>query len=642
MKLFLLLLFINLAVPAQAIDSSLTNHTVKDSINISPVDSTSSKDSLKAKILTPIFYQPFSNQNNFINNKSILENNYRYAADVLKTFNFTFVNDRGFIGQPNIYNIYGISSEGVGINENGEFANNRFLNSYDLNLIQTESIDSVEIASLPKGFLYNAYNSPVSVNFIKNDFIPLEPYSRIKYYQGAAGEALVDGYFSTLIKKRVVFSFDITNRKYDSTYVNSDFSLWQGSVNLKYLYSNNFNFYLNYKFVNGEVGLNDGVNVDSVLRSNTDFNTLFYDENFAPVNSTNKRKDYKQHNFSLSVFNKFSEAINFKLNLYYKYDFFRESQASNSIWLSDENLANSYGANFRSSFNGSFFTLENFANFESTDLDRNSFRGSALDASSFTNRIFSDASVITFNFLNGLLKPSAFYKHTTFKSDINGFDETFNLNGYGADLSIYLNNNFKLYTGFSQTDQISSSNKFNVFEAGLKFNSTDFYSDLKIFKHNLFVPYSPFVFNINNIASENLWGFSAIVNYSYWNLFAETNTSFYVNPEKDFNAPIKSLPKVKFEGGLFYKDFLFEDHLNLKAGFVYHYYGKQFSPVVIVINNEVAPEWRLDFIASGVIDNVATVYLTMENIFDRQYYITPFFPMPRSNFRFGISWELFN
>ncbi|MBK6913937.1 MAG: hypothetical protein IPH11_09815 [Ignavibacteriales bacterium] len=39
---------------------------------------------------------------------------------------------------------------------------------------------------------------------------------------------------------------------------------------------------------------------------------------------------------------------------------------------------------------------------------------------------------------------------------------------------------------------------------------------------------------------------------------------------------------------------------------------------------------------------VATVYFTWENLFDNDYFITPYYPMPNRNIRFGLSWELFN
>ena len=95
-------------------------------------------------------------------------------------------------------------------------------------------------------------------------------------------------------------------------------------------------------------------------------------------------------------------------------------------------------------------------------------------------------------------------------------------------------------------------------------------------------------------------------------------------------------PKVNFTGGLYYKNILFSNNLNLKTGLIYSFMGKRNSSI-----GEVNSNWKLDFTA-GEIQKVAMIYFTWENLFNNEYYIVPYYPMYQRGIRFGIAWELFN
>jgi hypothetical protein len=98
------------------------------------------------------------------------------------------------------------------------------------------------------------------------------------------------------------------------------------------------------------------------------------------------------------------------------------------------------------------------------------------------------------------------------------------------------------------------------------------------------------------------------------------------------------LPDFQFTGGIYLNDWFFEDNLLLKSGFIFYYTGKFKS----YITTNVDPSNRLDFSLTGEIKKVAIVYFTWENLFNNQYFITPYYPMPERSIRFGVAWELFN
>ncbi len=99
---------------------------------------------------------------------------------------------------------------------------------------------------------------------------------------------------------------------------------------------------------------------------------------------------------------------------------------------------------------------------------------------------------------------------------------------------------------------------------------------------------------------------------------------------------------MQFKGGLYLKSKFFDDNLNLKSGFTFYYTGKINSYIGNWGFVEVDPSNKLDFILIGEIQELAIVYFVWENLFDNQYFITPYYPMPESSIRFGLSWELFN
>ena len=94
---------------SQSTDSLLINDSTKtlDSLSSVIVDSTEFPDSLKTFVpvkrdtLVPIQGVPLSDASTIINKRTFLFTNYRYTGDLLRSFSFNFIEDLGFIGQPN-------------------------------------------------------------------------------------------------------------------------------------------------------------------------------------------------------------------------------------------------------------------------------------------------------------------------------------------------------------------------------------------------------------------------------------------------------------------------------------------------------------------------------------------------------------
>ena len=642
---FLPVLFLILIASAQpqSFDSlkSKRQFNLSDTLSTNVKDSLAVRDSLKninanAYTFSPIYETPLDVYGNFINRETINHLNYRYTGDLFKTFGFYFTRDYGFVGYPNEIMLYGLGFNSISYLEDGVSMNNRLTNSLDLNYIQSEYIDSIEVVPSPRGFLYGSVSNPSTVNFISRDFIAVKPYSRIRYYQGPFGEAMIDGIFNEKVFKKFELSFDITNRKVDSSYTNTSFSIWQTKVRLKYFLSNKFNITGGYDFYNSKVGLNGGVNIDSIASNYTNINYYFYNEILAPVNYSFSNQRVKNHYFNLKLLGKESSNFLTDLNFYYKFNQTEFNQSQNNLFNKTTDKNKIYGAALKQTFSENIFNIQLNANYEKADIKYYSLSDSGFNYYPVNYNNYAVSSIFSLRLLDSTFIPSIFYKYENesgniYQSSMNGI-----YNGYGGDLSYYYFKHSKIYIGYSNYKTYAHSGFVRNLEAGISLSAGNLYTELKYFKrNNLTLPERyPFLSYENYYA--DMQGAALNLNFKIWHIALETTTSYY--SIKNTSELLYLLPKINFTGGLYYEGMLFHDNLNLKSGFVLHFNGQQ----KYTNNQNVNQRNVLDLTLTGTIQKVAIIYFTWQNLLDNQYYMIPYYPMPRRALRFGISWVLFD
>jgi len=611
------------------------------------IDSLTTLQKIQPDTLVPISVRNLSEESTIIGRKTFLFTPYRYTGDLLRPFALNFTKDLGFIGQPYETFIYGVGNRGISYLQDGVLWNNRFTNSLDLNLVQSEDIDSVEIVPSPRGFLYGPYNNPVAVNFIMRDFLSPEPYTRIRYYEGPNGEAMIDGKFNAQIAKRWNLSFQVTNRSVNETYKNTDLSIWQANVKLKYFLSNSVNITGLYTYVNSSIGLNGGIDIDSVNNLTNDINSVIYDPQQAPVVYPNRIKDVLQHNAGLRLqVLPFKEA---KLNLsfYYRYLDCKMDDVKDSIDLYENYDNKVLGGMLMYDHKIDWINVKLIGTYEKLEENYSTFRYPELQGSQSIkdNNRFSITSIISFNLFSNNLIPSVYYKYLNVDNNEDiilwgvplNYDKSESFTGFGADIAFRIDDELFSYFGYSRYKQFADSADVESIEIGARYRSDHIYADAKYFKraNTYIVPldiqhsHIPLPGNVN--------GAGIVLNYQYWKILIETNTSYYFN-----DNDVIGVPELQFVGGIYLKSKLFDDNLNLKSGFTFYYTGKRNSYSGEWGFVEVDPSNKIDFILIGEIQELAIVYFVWENLFDNQYYITPYYPMPERSIRFGLSWELFN
>ena len=598
------------------------------------IDSLSTLQKIQPDTLVPITVGILSGESTIIGRKTFLFTPYRYTGDLLRPLSLSFIKDLGFIGQPHETFIYGVGNRGISYLQDGVLWNNRYSNSLDLNLVQSEDIDSIEIVPSPRGFLYGPYNNPVAVNFIMRDFLSPQPYTRIRYYEGPNGEAMIDGRFNAQIAKRWNLSFQVTNRSVDETYKNTDLSIWQANAKLKYLLSNSVNISGSYYFVSSNQGLNGGVDYDSLSQISNNSNTDLYDPAIAPVLYPNRTLDVTQHNFSLRTLAKPFDNSQLDLSLYYHYILDELSDLQDTLEIADDIETKSFGAFIKYSQRINLLSFKISSIYEKNKNYQNSKNvNSSYYENSFDYLAFS--SMLTLNLFDDKLQSSVFYKY--YDLYLDGFNS--GKSGAGVDIEYEPIKNLSFYAGISKHSGHSFHDR-KALEIGGKFSNSNVLIDVRFFDNEydlydrkIVAGPTPAVV----LPSTKVSGFGLNLNYQYWKILIETSTSYYFNDNK-----VIGVPEVQFKGGLYLKSKFFDDNLNLKSGFTFYYTGKINSYIGNWGFVEVDPSNKLDFILIGEIQELAIVYFVWENLFDNQYFVTPYYPMPESSIRFGLSWELFN
>jgi hypothetical protein len=644
MSIKIVILLIIAFLPAYSQDLSDTISVVQDSLFISDslavTDTLAIKDSVIIYDTTIVFSRTLYDNSFEIDRNVFLRTDYRYTGNLIEPFQFSFIKDFGLVGQNNESYIYGAGFNGISYLLDGVLINDRNFNSFDLNLIQSEDIEKIEIIPAPRGFLYGPRNNPSAVNFITRDFIPAQPYSRIKYYQAPFGEAMVDGSFNALVSRNLLLSFDITNRKYDSSYTNTAFSTWQAKVKVKYFFTNNMYLSATYNHTAKTTGLWGGVNTDSIIALGSRLEDLLYEPDFAPVNNT-FRKQEDLLNFSslrfTSVQNKNSRT---ELTLYHQ---FKELKTNSPFNIEYDNTSWGLNLNQRVTFKPlSFYTA---LLYEQNKLEwwyRGTDLGSVVPYIKRTDGFFALAGSVSLNLIENFI-PSFFYKFNSISTDFD-FNSSLDYygNGYGIDAVYKPLDRLALYAGYSTFDKsFYEDRKTNVFESGITYKTDNYFLDLRYFRRdNTNINLAPGIPSINPVPFKtgNLSGLGLSANVLYWNMQFETQAAAYFPNSNE----LYSVPDFQFIGGLYYRGNLFEDNLNLKAGFKFTYTGKINSIIQYLGLIKADPSHKLDFILSGEIQQAAIIYFTLENLLDKQYYITPYYPMPGISLRFGLAWEFLN
>lgn len=650
---------------------------IKDSLLVK--DSLSIKDSARilSRIIIPrnqVPLEPVRGLSYTVSKREMLFNDYAFTGQLLDPAAFSFTRDLGTLGQPHEVTLYGAGYNELSFLKDGLFINNRLTNSLDLNNIQSESVDSVEVIPLPRGFLYGTFNNQSAVNFISREEFSLRekgaPYSRVRYYQAQNEEAMVDFIYNSHWFRRISTTFEITNKTYndpkDPQPLNSDYSLWNANFRLKYFLSNSFNLIGSYNYVKSDIGLYGGITqhyLDS-LRAGSQGSLDNLDLKVADVYFAKRHRRTTEHNAVLQLLGSPLSKNYLDIKAYYLFQ--RDSlTGTNNIFPRQQSKV--YGAALRDKFDLSLFNFDLNSNYEVNSLKAENILKDNRNIHSFSLTAQTSLKLFDTSFV-----PSVFVKYLNYDGKSYA--------GFGGDVLYKYDSKIEFYAGLSQFKQplnpVENSmalkqsgidhKSISLAQAGVQYNYEGLRNSLSVFYRDIkndplaimYADESAKAFNVKEVLYLNnkYWGIAANLNFRLWRIYLESNMSYYYNDRGNF---VKyALPEFVLRTGIYYRDTLFNSSLHLKTGFYVQYTGTQnsyyydFERQMRSVNlpdnsslnnlNTVSPSLQLDFRLIGEIQKRAILYLAYENILDNRYYIIPNYFRPGRNFKIGISWEFLN
>lgn len=617
-----------------------------------------SADSLKlakSRPLIPLFPDGVTEDENVqhtISRREIIYNYYRYTGDLLELFPLAFQRSLGVVGQPHEVMLYGNGFNNVSYLTDGLLQNNRFTNSLDLNYIQSESIDSIEIIPSHRSFLYGVYNNPSAVNFVPRENYQLDskqgPFSRMRYYQAPDEEAMFDATYRTYLARRLVGIFELTNYSTAGRFINSSHGSWKLRTDLTYLLSDNINIKAGYNYNRTETRLFGGIDYDSLNRMIA--RNLDPQDERKPVLFPTRYQKYHQHQINLSLRNAGLLNISGKTELYYinslneqRQNEWNDSLRRESFYVNDLKY-DVFGAAINQTFDNKVLNLWASLNTEYTKYKNYEGLNSRSDISSS-----AVAGRLSLKILNNNLRPSVFTKYLLY--DNKGFF------GAGADLSLVLNEHFSFYGGASHFTRPGGYAKIlttevTSYELGAQTKWDNLQVSIKAFDQefkNHLIYFSGHDFGQFYSRDKSVYGTGIDLKLSIWKLHLESEAAYY---KTDMPVSIETnfLPEYNLRGRLFYQDTLFNRNLFLRTGLSSQYTGGStfisydflMTPIYIPEYESTSPVFRVDFFLIGEIRRRAIIYFTFENLFDKEQFSVPGYPLPARGLRLGVSWEFLN
>jgi len=638
-------------------------------------DTTKVGDSLSVKRKTepivPIKQITEFNKNEYgvrLNDQEIYYSDYRYSGDIFTNVPYGFLQDLGHLGQPNELMLYGLGFTQINYSRDGISLNNRWQNSFDLYQLQSETIDSIEIVNLTRGFLYGNYNNPVTVNFYTKDKMSSRPYTRLRFYQGNFDEGYLDVLFNMYITRRLNFGAGVTVNGIDSRFKNSDYESWRLNGKIGYMFSNSLNVTASYYYVRDSIQLNGGV----IDPSMNDYQT-------AVVFYPNRYKRNTRHQLDVKILGNYLSDSPTDLTIYYRYNLQEFRQDKDSLDSSipviiDNNSYKVLGINFRQYFNTGWMNLDVIGNYEGIDYTTDVLKEDTTDD------MLSLSGKIQFNITDSKFIPTAYAKYVRYNKT--------NYFGFGSDVNVNLNDQFKLFGGLSFYNKIPSilerqyfggtlnngddnipKSKVSTLEIGAQFNfkylngSVSYFSIKNDNALNPVIDQYSDTLLINEVGyfqNYNLEnrGINLLINLKIWKILLNANGSYYFLNSNNVNY---SLLEITIAGGIYYIDTLYNSNLKLKTGVNLKYTGNQpfftydfekslqsiysysqRSGLALLSNDPGASSYQIDLFLSATIQDRAIIFFVYENILNNQYFIVPNYYKQQTGIRFGLSWELFD
>ncbi|HZY09681.1 MAG TPA: TonB-dependent receptor [Bacteroidota bacterium] len=627
-------------------------NTTIDTLDVSILDTV-------PKPVLPIYgigsINQFLPEEQVITDSMINFSNYKFGGDLLNSVPGIFIFDLGSFGQSLGVTSMGLDARSIGFLSDGISLNDPLTGIFNLNLYPTEHIERIEVVRGTRAFLYGLNSTGSVFNLISKSKKAIRPYSKIRYSESAYDYGTFDGMFSQDVVRGMNMMIGIQHPTYGGRFPNSEYDAWSVRVKLRYNVSDDVNVFATELYNQTQLGLNGGIDPSTPP-------SLRFEPLRATLRNTDAYEKVTRHDIQVGgALKLFPDSTSItKLTLFHSTNLreYRDEEnriSANKLFVTQDHWSQWYGIYLSQQLNSESYRLE-----VSTDVQS---RG--VIASPTINQHIETAT----NFRGAL---DILLSDQIHSSHYARFDRYMNNSplSYGSDLTITPMAWLTIFGGYSTSyrfptlqeiywrDSIVNGGNFSperhhLFEAGVRmgdggssflelilFNRT-IIDYIGILQTNQQYPFPTLRFDQQ--PKHTLRGLSTRASLRFGDFFSEGRVQYLESPD---NTVPSVFPKWSADVGVYYWAKLFTNHLNLKLGvqskLLSSYIGAEFNPQASMYlpNSSSVPNsvGTLDLIILAHIGS-AYIHFIWDNILDRQYFITPGYPMTDRALRFGLSWE---
>ena len=619
-----------------------------DSTHVKP-DTTSVEDTLRSRFIPGIgSIIGGIDSSSMFHRSQILWTDAKYFGELTWRIPGLFLTELGEAGKPNQLIAFGADWRGVTVLLDGRPLNDPITGVFNLYDIPLEFIEQVEVLTGSSGFLFGQSGTQTTLNFVTRQFNSLRPVTKIRYIQSQAETILTDGLFTQNVARSLNLMVGFQRHVSDGRFTNSALDAWNLRTRLRYNVSDRLNISLTDFYTKTVNGFNGGVDLVN--------STTIYDNISAVVKNSKASEKVARRDVTLSMIgNLFKDSTSStQLSLYYST--VEREYLDPAINLADLQSSSFFGTRFTQ-------TIVSAVGNALVGFDhqlQKSKSNSIGDRSFSVTAVFGKIAIQ----LGSLLAPSFFSRY-----EVNRTEPSL---GYGSDVTLSFGQSLQVFTGFNQfvsfptfmeayssdTSIIRSAGLNNTsqsyVEAGVRLkldpsfavSLTGFRRSIKDASGALPILTSgssypkvmftgPFDVHIQGLAGSALLRF--------WKFEGYGTLTFNDYRQADTLKTI--IPKLVLSGELSYRDRFFENALDAKFGFrsrfVSRHRGMEFIPHLHMYaeNLGVQPGQFTTFDVFAILHiGDAYVSMTYENLLNSNYFISPVYPMPGRNFRFGVDW----
>lgn len=651
----------------------LTTHSNNTYIDQEEPDTNEAVDTLEVPIRVLVIPRMGGIQDESLESITYLEQlllEYTSPVDNVTIYPGIYVRHKGAVGQPHGVTAWGTEWRAFGHMIDGRPAHDPMTGVYDLNLFPTEFIEEIEYLPPSRSFLYQRNAVGSSINIRTQNYIAPSPYSKIRYSEGPNNYSQTDVVLSQDIRpgvnimagmQRQFFGRADPNDRFRGRFPNMYYRNQNYRSKLRWNFPEVLNVSTAYSYTLIDNGLSGGVDVFATPPED------IFSELEATMRSTLSFQRVKRHDLTVSASAQLlpDSTDTSNLTVFYSnhYRDYREADRENrpdTLLYRNAYRALLSGVDFKQWF--TFGPARFHAGGAVHDVH--------ITESPATGKLHErEASLFFRSILQPLHKVTA---NTMIRSDwLRGTTYV----SYGADLTCSPDDFFSVTAGgvhsyrhptlqelYWQDSTVTRPESFvaeghDLLFATVTLQPADFFSVIvgasyRSVANPIYYEQSNIVRTFPSIAIMQGDRKEIITNYvklryRIWDLTLEGLINYF--HIKENGTRTTPLPAVDVHSALTYRGLLFNGALDLQvkleAQFIGEQYGLDFDPETFFSPRQdfarIGPSAVFNGNVIGKIGN-AYVHITYQNILSTEYMTTPFYPMPESYLRFGITWEFLN